>query len=240
MIFVLFICFFIFLFSTFLLARDDFVLVRKDVTTEKVFNIAFMMFAISILSARILYTISNPSSNFLSPLVFLLFPYFPGLSLAGGVGGGVLFLLILSRLQKLPTGRVFDIFSISVLSSLPFGILGYFLLSGDNIFSPRPIALFLIYIAMFIFFLKFFLPKMLSRRFKDGTVGFLFLTFFSVVFLVDNAVGRENKLNFFIEDLILILLLYTSLVFLFRQEKVFRKIRKYLFRHLTTTRGRVK
>lgn len=225
--FVLLISFFIFLFPVFLLSRDDIIFIRKDVTTERVFNIAFILFAVSILFARIFYVISNPNLDFLNPLVFFLFPYFPGLSLAGGAGGGILFLLILSKFKKLPSGRLFDIFSISAMCSLPFGLLGYFLMSGENIFSARLIVLFLIHVIGLIFFLKILLPKMLSGRFKDSTVGFLFLIFFSIVFLVDNALGRAgNMFSLGIEDLILILMLYTSVVFLFRQEKLFTKLKK--------------
>ena len=181
LIFVLLICFFIFLFPVFLLSRDDFVLMRKDVTTEKVFNITFMIFAVSIFSARIFYAFSNPSLNFLNPLVFFLFPYFPGLSLAGGVGGGVLLLALLSTYKRFPASRLFDIFSISLLCCFPFGILGYFLLSAEFILSPRPIVLLLIHVAILIFFLRFILPRMLKGRFKDGTVGFLFLIFLPVL-----------------------------------------------------------
>lgn len=122
LILVLLFCFFIFLFALYLLTRDDFVFIRKDVSLEKVFNMAFTTFAASILGARILYVILNPSSNFFNPLVFLLFPYFPGLSLVGGVGGGVLFLVFLCKYQKLPMGRLLDFFSISFLSALPMGI----------------------------------------------------------------------------------------------------------------------
>lgn len=226
LILVLLVCFFIFLFPLYLLVKDDFVLIRKDVTTEKVFNIAFVAFAASVFGARLLYVFLNPSSNFLNPLVFLLFPYFPGLSLVGGVVGGALFLLLLSRSKKLPAGRLFDFFSISFLSCFPFGLLGYFLLSGENIFSSRPITLLLIHVVILIFFLKLLMPRMLSRIFKDGTVGFLFLLSFSIVFLVDNAVGRVGKLSFGIEDLILILILYTSVVFLFKQEKLLTKLKK--------------
>lgn len=238
-IFVLLICFFIFLFPAFLLSRDDFVFIRKDVTTEKVFNIAFVMFAASIFCARILYAVLNPGLNFLNPLVFFLFPYFPGLSLVGGVGGGVLFLLALSKFKKLPFGRLFDFFSISFLSSFPFGILGYFLLSEEFIFSPRPIILFLTHVIVLIFFLKLLLPRMLRGRFKDGTVGFLFLISFSAVFLVDNAIGRgKNIFNLGIEDLILVIILYTSVVFIFRQEKVLSRIKKVNLKRIARARSK--
>src|SRR3989344_6058385 len=100
LILVILLCFFIFLFALFVLTRDDFVLIRKDVTLDVVFNISFVAFAVSLTSSRILYVILNPSSDFLNPLVFLLFPYFPGLSLLGAVAGRVLFLVIICKQLK--------------------------------------------------------------------------------------------------------------------------------------------
>jgi len=149
LILVILLCFFIFLFALFVLTRDDFVLIRKDVTLDVVFNISFVAFAVSLTSSRILYVILNPSSDFLNPLVFLLFPYFPGLSLLGAVAGGVLFLVIICKQLKLPIGRLIDYFSISFLSSLPIGIIGYFLLEGENLFKMGPIILVLVYTVLF-------------------------------------------------------------------------------------------
>ena len=227
LVLVILFCFFIFLFSLYLLTRDDFVLIRKDVTLDKAFNITFITFAVSVLSSRILYIILNPSLDFLNPLVFLLFPYFPGLSLIGGVGGGVLFLLILCKYQKLPMGRLLDFFSISFLSALPVGIIGYFLLGRQNLFTIAPISLVLVYIVLFFAFIKILLPLLLSGRLKDGTIGLIFLICFSVISLVGNFIGRVgNLLNLGLEDLILVIILYASLVFLFRQEKLLTKFRK--------------
>ena len=228
LILVLLFCFFIFLFALYLLTRDDFVFIRKDVSLEKVFNMAFTTFAASILGARILYVILNPSSNFFNPLVFLLFPYFPGLSLVGGVGGGVLFLVFLCKYQKLPMGRLLDFFSISFLSALPVGIIGYILVSKQNLFTIWPISLILVYIAVFFVFIKILLPLLLSGRLKDGTIGLIFLTCFSIISLVGNFIGRVgNLLNLGLEELILVIVLYASTVFLLRQEKLIGKIKKF-------------
>ena len=229
LILVLLICFFIFLFALYLLTRDDFVLIRKDVSLEKVFNMAFATFLASILGARILYVILNPSLDFLNPLVFLLFPYYPGLSLEGGVVGGVLFLLLISKQQKFPMGRLLDFFSISFLSALPIGTIGYFLLGRQNLFTIWPISLVSIYAVLFFVFIKILLPLLLSGRLKDGTIGLIFLICFAVISLVVNFIGRvENLLNLGLEDLILVIILYASSVFLFRQEKLWAKVKKYL------------
>ena len=218
LILVILLCFFIFLFALFVLTRDDFVLIRKDVTLDVVFNISFVAFAVSLTSSRILYVILNPSSDFLNPLVFLLFPYFPGLSLLGAVAGKQL---------KLPIGRLIDYFSISFLSSLPIGIIGYFLLEGENLFKMGPIILVLVYTVLFFILIKILLPRLLSGRLKDGTIGLIFLICFSLISLISGFMARgKNMFNLGLEDLILVITLYASLVFLFRQEKLLTKIKK--------------
>jgi len=228
LILVILLCFFIFLFALYLLTRDDFVLIRKDATLDMTFNMAFITFAVSVLSSRILYITLNPSLDFLNPLVFLLFPYYPGLSLLGGAVGGVLFLLLISKQQKFPMGRLLDFFSISFLSVLPIGTIGYFLLGRQNLFTIAPISLVLVYTILFFIFIKILLPRLLSRRLKDGTIGLIFLICFAVISLVGNFIGRVgNLLNLGLEDLILIIMLYASLVFLFRQEKLLTKIKKF-------------
>lgn len=231
LILVILLCFFIFLFSLYLLTRDDFVLIRKDVTLDMAFNMAFITFAVSVLSSRILYIILNPSLDFLNPLVFLLFPYYPGLSLVGGVAGGVLFLLTFGKYQKLPMGRLLDFFSISFLSALPIGTIGYFWLVGQNLFTIWQISLVLVYIVLFFVFIKILLPRLLSGRLKDGTIGLIFLISFASISLVVKFIGRvDNLLNLGLEDLILVITLYASTVFLFRQEKLISKIKKFKLR----------
>ena len=228
LILVILLCFFIFLFALYLLTRDDFVLIRKDVTLDMAFNMAFITFAVSVLSSRILYITLNPSLDFLNPLVFLLFPYYPGLSLEGGVVGGVLFLLLISKQQKFPMGRLLDFFSISFLSALPIGTIGYFLLGRQNLFTIWPISLVSIYAVLFFVFIKILLPLLLSGRLKDGTIGLIFLICFAVISVVGNFIGRvDNLLNLGLEDLILVIILYASLVLLFREEKLISKIKKF-------------
>ena len=67
----------------------------------------------------------------------------------------------------------------------------------------------------------------MSGRLKDGTIGLIFLICFDIISLVGNFIGRVgNLLNLGLEDLILVIMLYASLVFLFRQEKLLTKFKK--------------
>ena len=93
-------------------------------TLEVLFNVAFYTMGVGLLSARIVYIVLHFSFGFLNPLVFFLFPYFPGLSLTGGVVGGAVFVLLYKR-KRFPTGRIFDFFhygSLGIIAIRVFGV----------------------------------------------------------------------------------------------------------------------
>lgn len=225
-IIVLFVSFVTFLFCLHFLTRDDFVLLRKDIALEKIFNVAILVGMFSLFSARLLYVVLNPEKSFLNPLVFLLFPYYPGLSITGGILGGVVSLLLLSKKEMMPQRRIFDFCAIAALSSMPVGFLGYSLLTfGKD--SLDAIVLAFVYFALFLFFIKVLLPHLLKGLFKEGTIGLLFLVFFSVISIVEGFIKRVgNRFYLNIEDLILTFLLLVSVFFILKQEWFFSKLRK--------------
>src|SRR3990167_7333740 len=92
-ILVLLVCLIVFLFCVHFLAKDDLILLRKDVSMEKFFNLIFLGAIFCLLSARLFYGIFHATTILLNPIVLLLFPYFPGLSLVlGAIGGAICFL----------------------------------------------------------------------------------------------------------------------------------------------------
>ena len=86
-IIVLIIGFVVFLFTLFFLSHEDFVFMRSNLPLDRVFNLAFVAGLLAFIFSRILYVFDNPSPALLSPLGFIVFPYFPGLSVVGGVVG---------------------------------------------------------------------------------------------------------------------------------------------------------
>jgi hypothetical protein len=213
-IFILLACLFIFLYCVYVLANDDFIFLRRDVTMEKVFNIIFPGSLVSLLIARIFYGLSA-KSIFANPLHFILIPYFPGLSLLGGIVGIGIYLFYISKRREnsFPIERMCDFFSIAFLISLPLGFLGSFLFPESSVEMIRLGAQALAYFILFIIFLKFFLPKLLSGKFKEGTITLLFLISFSFINLVANAFLRINILEYLknFENIILIAVFFTSL-----------------------------
>lgn len=231
-ILVLLICLFVFLYCVYLLARDDFIFLRRDVTMEKLFNIIFLGSLFCFFFSRLFYGFFEEKSILSNPFVFLLFPYFPGLSLLGGVvgAGAVISFLAGRKKDSLPLGRIADFFSISFLITLPIGFLGYFMFSENGFPIQRTASLIIIYFILFIIFLRFLLPRLLSDKLKEGTIAFLFLMSFSVISLINNFVSQEGKLfNFKIipENIILLIVFIVAIVFFVKQENLIEKIKKF-------------
>lgn len=215
-IFVLLICFFLFLFCLFVFCNDDYVLFKKHITVEKVFNIAILVGLYSLFFARIFYVVFHFAPGFLNPLVFFLFPYFPGLSFAGGVIGGILFFVIYLHLAKFPIGRLFDFFSLSLLYTFPLGLLLYFVLAEKlTIFLPIAIPL--------LFCMAFLLKKLLHKgSLAEGSIGALSLLFLSAaVCVVTMLYNTKDSIVFsFSGEFILSFILFVLfLLFFIKQER---------------------
>ena len=228
-ILVILICLFVFLYCVYLLANDDFIFLRKDVTMEKLFNVIFLGGLISLFFARLFYGLFYAKNILLNPFVFLLFPYFPGLSIVGGVlGAGVMLLFLATRKSTLPLGRMSDFFSIAFLVTLPVGFIGYFMFSEEGFPVIKAGSLVIAYLILFVVFLRLFLPQLLNGKFKEGTIACLFLICFSAVSLISNAFPKISVLDFFknFENLILLATLIGSPVLLIRQEGLLAKIKK--------------
>lgn len=227
-IFILLICLFVFLYCVYVLGNDDFIFLRRDVTMEKLFNMIFAGSLVSLFTSRLFYGFFHSGTIFANPLVFMLIPYFPGLSLLGGViGAGAYFLFLASRQGKtLPVGRICDFFSIAFLISLPVGFMGYLLFAEKSIGIVRVGGQAAFYFVLFIIFLKFFLPKLLSGKFKEGTIAFLFLICFSLTNLISNVFAKISILEYFknFENIILILILLLSSWMLIQHEDLLLKI----------------
>ena len=174
---VLIICLVLFLFRLYHLANDDYVLIKKNVTLEQVFNCAFIVSLVGLFSARFFYVLFHPLHIYLNILGFILFPYFPGLSLVGGLLGGILALFIYCRKMNFPLGRVFDFFTMALIFVLPVGLVGYFLLSGS--LTTGGLVRLGMYIIIFLSANIFLYPKAPSLEMKEGTSSVLFLIFFS-------------------------------------------------------------
>lgn len=228
-IFVLLICLLIFLYCVYVLANDDFIFLRRDVAMEKLFNLIFLGGLISLFFARFFYGLLYQKDILLNPFVFLLFPYFPGLSLVGGVlGAGVVFFFLARKESTLPLGRMSDFFSITFLISLPIGFIGYFMFSEGGFSAIRAGSLVITYLILFVVFLRFLLPRLLNGKFKEGTITCLSLICFSTVSLIASAFPKISIVEYFknLENIMLIFILLLSLGVLVWHENLLLKMKQ--------------
>lgn len=222
--------FFVFLFCLYVLSHDDFVFLRKNISLEQIFNIALLSIAAGFFGARFVYVTSHFNPQFLNPLVFLLFPYFPGLSLTGGVLSSILFIVFYSIRHKISTARLLDFVSSSMLVSLAFGFFSFALFEfivkkNVNLIN---ILLPVCYIALSFIFFLYFLPRLRSGELQEGSIGLLFLISFSLISFIEELLSKTNKVLFFlsIEGVISIIVFLISLILLIKQEKVISKLLK--------------
>lgn len=221
-------CFLIFLFCLYILSHDDYVFLRKSVFLEQIFNGAFLCFLTTVLFARFFYVLLNPNLKFLNPLTFFLFPYFPGLSIIGGIIGAVLFLYLYFPKKKMPTGRIFDFFSFSALLSASFG---YLIVSIWQILNKKNdflvLADFAVYLILLMLIIRFVLPVQRKGDFKDGSMGFFILFLFSISLLITDLFSKTEKIILlFSKEAFIYAAVFILFLYLFnKQEKLLQRIK---------------
>jgi prolipoprotein diacylglyceryltransferase len=179
-LFFLLLGFLTFLFVLHILSREDWVLMRKNVTLEQLFNIAILTCIAGLFFARIFYIVFNPHWKYLNLLVFFLVPYFPGLSLSGGIVGALLFLVYYSKLKKFPFERVADLLSIVLLLAFPVGLIGSLFLKAHP-YTAVIVGELLFYPILYSIMIKIIQPAVVRGEVKDGTSTFLIIMSISLV-----------------------------------------------------------
>jgi hypothetical protein len=207
----------LFFYILYKLVKDDYLLIRKNVSPEQVFDIAFWVLAISLLSGR---SVALLEQGIVRQEFF--FSFFSsgtsGLSLTGVCLSGVIGLYVIVKHRRVPLGRLFDFFSLSFLSSLPpLFLYSALILHGFS----RVLAFYngLAYIFVLVICFKLLYPKLMNRTIRDGTLALFFLIFFSVTSFF-SALFPQGKLSATIdaEKIMVILLFILSVVCLFISE----------------------
>lgn len=213
---------FVFLYCIFVFAKDDFILLRKNITLEQLFNISFVIYILGFLFARLVYVLEHISPKYLDPFVLFLFPYFPGLSISGGILIGIAYLLIILNKKRLPFFRVFDIFSISFIyafsAGLPIFAVIEFFLTKKIPFIPaiEAILYFVLAVILTLLFVK--------NKIKDGSTGYLGISFFSLFFIAFGIQITKGKIsfNFTPEDVVLVFIWFFFFAMFFYQQNEFQ------------------
>jgi prolipoprotein diacylglyceryltransferase len=182
----------IFLFCFYTYAKDDHYFIRKGITLEQLFNSLFVSIFCSILFGRLAYVLFHPSVKYFSPLVFLLIPYFPGISMTGGVIGLFVSMFIQARRRKIHAGRILDYISLAGLISIPIGLFINFLFQGRKDMMQGvyiPIA----YIVFFIIYQRLLFPRFSRGALKEGSMSSFFLIIFSLLALLQDVIMLYRK-----------------------------------------------
>lgn len=184
-------CLIIFLFVTYQLAKDDFLFLRRNITLDEIFNALFIGLPFALLFSRVFYIAFHPSWKYLNPLVFIAVPYFPGLSLIGGITGAWLFLSLYALQKKLPTKRLIDIVSIAFLFSVSIGIFleGIVFLFSTRLVGVEEIGISMLGIAFFIFLLTNFTKNAL----REGNTTYLSIGFYCFLSLLTVGLTMLQK-----------------------------------------------
>ncbi len=170
---------FIFLYCLYRLVKDDYVFIRKNLSPELAFDLAFITLWSSLFFARLLALIADPITGE-NPIVAFLSLNKGGFSLLGAMLGALLALYLLARSKKLPLGRLFDFFSLAGSISFFFGFgLSILLVSGMERFILLGSAVIYLFLALLYRFILY--PRLLNRSIKDGTLSIIFLMVFSCV-----------------------------------------------------------
>ncbi len=197
---------------------------RKNITLEQLFNYAFLAGLIGLLLARLVSTLSSGKG---SPAITFFSPYVSGLSLTGGIVGGFAFLLFLCRRQKLPSGRLLDVFSLAVVTVLPIGYIGVIFLSPKIILIQTAFAV--LFLLLAIFFNLFLYTRSLRGELREGSVTGLFFLAYGIQGILGILLARPGNLvsAVTLDNILLVLLLIGSVIFLvFNERRTFSRKRR--------------
>jgi len=218
MLLVILICFLLFLYSVYYLAKDDFVLTRNDVPVAKVFSMVFLTGLVSLLCARLIFALAYPTAVLLNILGFLNFYRYAGLSLIGALLGAEIFIYFYCHYRKIPAGKIFDLFALSFIGVLPVGLIGNFILAFGRV-GLFTNLLFIFSILLLLLFGKVIYPFSAKGEIKDGSLGFIFMAIFSFLYFLTKLFLNLQDFSFLNpENILLLVMLFSSLILLLNQE----------------------
>lgn len=205
------VCFFL----LYILCRQDFVLLRQNISLSQILDTAAIAITFAFITGRLLFLINNSELALLHTIRFFHFVKYPGISPLGFFLGGAFALWFLMR-DKKGILRIFDIFSISFL---PLYILSLILRSYPSqiaIFFPAIATIFMV--TLFIFFLKSHHMYIL----RDGSISLMLLLIVSIDTLLYEYLNMDRFIILFDlspGQLLGIILAASSIVFILINQK---------------------
>lgn len=214
-VFYLLLFFFVFigLFILYHLSRNDFILMRKNISVTKLFNYAFIHFIFGYISARIIFILDSQQYYYFNPLLFFHFVNYPGVPFFAFVVSSVLIYYLLIR-NKEAYLRVLDMVFLSMIPLYIFQILSltYFYIAFKII---------LILVSIILLFYLISLTK--NYTVKDGSISLILLILFSCYFFALSFFDSEGPriYLFTLLQYLTISTFFISLTLLIINEKLF-------------------
>jgi hypothetical protein len=211
--------FLVFLYFLYKLVKDDYVFIRKNISLEQIFDIAFVVLFVSLFFSRFFFLLFHFDYH-QNPFLSFFTPGKGGFSFFGLIIGVITTLYLIGKYKKIPLGRLFDFFTLAIVVALPLGYFSSaFLLQGFSMASQLVNAI--VYFIFAVFCVKYVHPKLTSRELKEGNLQILFLLFFSVVSLINvTMLSQKGKIVLVsIESITLVILFLISTALFIRQSR---------------------
>jgi hypothetical protein len=199
----------------YIFSKQDFVLLRQNISLKDVFDLAILDLIISIFIGRIFFVLNDFRFDLLNVIKFLYLPKFPGMLLLGFLIGAILGIYILFKKKK-GLYRIYDIFS------LAFFPLFLFFVIFDYITKP---LIFIPILILGVILFGFFISSHKKYKLKDGTISLILLLLVSAESLISQKFDPNRHILFVVisfSQIIAIILISTSIVGIFVNQKTKR------------------
>lgn len=204
-------CFFL----LYILCRQDFVLLRQNISLAQILDSAIISIVFAFITARLLFLINNLEMSLLHVIRFFHFIKFPGVSPLGFFLGTAFSLWVIFRKRK-GIFRVFDIFAISFL---PLYLFSLVIKKYPGVYALiLPIFLAAVVLGLFIFFIKSHYKYIM----RDGSISIIILLLISLDSLFYDYINPDKfavLLDLSIGQILGIILVSGSIIFLFINQR---------------------
>lgn len=218
--------FFIYLYWIFFFVKDDFTLLRKNVSADQLFSLSIIGIFVLFFFARLGFVILNPKIIYANPLVFLAFPYYPGFSRAFGIIGIYLHIVFYTKKKKLPFLRIFDIVVAALGQAIWITAFLDFLKEMIRLHGPKPVE-YRFLISGFIFLLWSLAISYMytANKLRDGSIGYIGLAGNAFIFVCSDAIANIfflHKSVFSAENIIMCLLFVVFTMMFVKNERFYK------------------
>lgn len=173
-----------------MLVKHDFVLARKSLLLQEIFDTTFLAYIAFLFTGRLLYVLSTQRFDLINPVSFFHLLRYPGTLFLGGIVGFGAVIYVVFKKKKI-LARLFDIYALSMFPLFIFTLVisynkGYFLYFNILIF-----LLSCLFMGIGIYSYK-------NYTLKDGSIAFLFICLITVFTIVSEfSSSTRPLLSFF-------------------------------------------